>query len=175
MTQVMTFQSQEDINQQINPSNRSIAVLLDNIRSAHNVGAIFRTADAVGISKINLCGITPTPLDNDELQKTALGAELSIPWEHHQNGYLFANDLKKQGYRLIALELHPSSIPLYDLNLHSMDHRPVVLIVGNERAGVDPGIIAFCDDVVSLPMLGEKRSLNVSVAFGVAAYHLVFC
>jgi tRNA G18 (ribose-2'-O)-methylase SpoU len=174
MAHVLTSPSPQKVNRKNGSGQRTMGVLLDNIRSAHNVGAIFRTADAVGVKPIYLCGITPTPLSHEDLQKTALGAELSLTWEYRANAYLLAQELKNKGYRLVALELTPQSTPLYAFNLKSQADRPLVLIIGNERAGVDPGIIEICDDVVALPMLGNKKSLNVAVTFGVAAYHLVF-
>jgi len=153
-------------------SVRSISVILDNIRSAHNVGSIFRTADGVGVNHIYLCGLTPNPDDNPNIAKTALGAELSVPWSYHPNAYHLAHELHEGGYNLIALGRSPGSIPVAQFNLKNLANSPFVLIIGNERAGVDPEIIEQCDYVVSLPMYGQKASLNVSVAFGVAAYWL---
>jgi 23S rRNA (guanosine2251-2'-O)-methyltransferase len=146
--------------------------MLDNIRSTWNVGSIFRTADGTGIRRIYLCGITPTP-DNPKVGKTALGAELIIPWERTNNGVELATKLKVQGYRLWALEDIPGSELLFDVFDESGDVS-TVLIVGNEVCGVDPGIIDMCDKVISIPMLGEKRSYNVAVAFGMAASFLLY-
>lgn len=147
-------------------------VLLDNIRSTHNVGAIFRTADGVGVRHIYLCGLTPNPDDNPTIAKTALRAELTVPWSYHPNGFHLAHALHDQGYRLIGLERSSKATPLAQFDLSIVADHPFVLIMGNERAGVDPGILETCDNVVSLPMRGDKASLNVSVAFGVAAYWL---
>ncbi len=152
----------------------SIEVILDNIRSVFNVGSIFRTADAVGASQLYLCGITPTPADHADIQKTALGSELSVPWQYHTNALDVSIALHEQGYHLIALEFTPQAVPMFQFHLDPKDERPVALILGNEQAGVDPDIIEICESVVALPMLGEKRSLNVAVAFGAAAYWLSF-
>jgi 23S rRNA (guanosine2251-2'-O)-methyltransferase len=149
-----------------------VEVLLDNIRSAWNVGSIFRTADGTGIQKLYLCGITPTP-DNSKLRKTALGAEANIPWEKFNNGVDLATFLKSKGYVLWALEDLPDAIPLFQVEFQS-DHPPIVLIIGNEVSGVDPGIIGMSDKVVSIPMLGKKQSYNVAVAFGIAAGFLLY-
>lgn len=153
---------------------RHLSVLVDNIRSAHNVGAIFRTADGTGIRHLYLCGFTPTPTENPAIAKTALGAEDIIPWSQHLNGLKLVEDLREKGYALLALECTSKATPIYRFQAEPPDERPRVLVIGNERAGVDPGILALCDQVVALPMMGEKASLNVAVAFGAAAYWLSF-
>lgn len=153
---------------------RRISALLDNIRSAHNVGAIFRTADGVGVRQLYLCGFTPTPDDTDAIAKTALGAEASVPWSQHRNALALADDLRSKGARLIALERLPKATLIYRFRDEPPDERPWVLVVGNERAGVDPGLLERCDEVIALPMAGNKASLNVAVAFGAAAYWLSF-
>jgi 23S rRNA (guanosine2251-2'-O)-methyltransferase len=149
-----------------------VEALLDNIRSAWNVGSIFRTSDGTGIQKIYLCGITPTP-ENPKVGKTALGAELTIQWERFTNGVQLASTLKSQGYRLWALEDLPEAEPLYDVAADQID-QPIVLIVGNEVCGVDPGIIELCDRIISIPMQGKKQSYNVAVAFGMALSFLLY-
>jgi len=153
-------------------NNHKFAVLLDNIRSGWNVGSIFRTSDGVGISKIYLCGISPTP-DNPKVGKTALGAESSIAWEHSNNGVNTARDLKSSGHILMALEDLPEAIPLFQIEIPMMS-APLVLVAGNEICGIDPGIIKLCDKVISIPMLGMKRSYNVAIAFGIAASFLIY-
>ena len=155
-------------------TTRHLSVILDNIRSAYNVGAIFRTADGVGLRHIYLCGITPTPNDNPAVSKTALGAERGIPWSSHPNAVLLAQDLREKGYRLLALECTPSSVLIYQYPLEKAPEQPIALILGNERAGVDPGLMELCDAMIALPMVGGKASLNVAVAFGAAAYWLSF-
>jgi tRNA G18 (ribose-2'-O)-methylase SpoU len=153
---------------------RRLSALLDNIRSAHNVGAIFRTADGAGLRELYLCGFTPTPEDVPAIAKTALGAERSVPWSYHPNAVALADDLRAKGARLIALERLPKATPIYRFRAEPPDERPWVLVIGNERAGVDPGLLERCEDVIALPMAGEKVSLNVAVAFGAAAYWLSF-
>jgi len=145
-------------------------VLLDNIRSIYNVGSIFRTADGAGISYLHLCDITPTP-DNPRLKKTALGADKAVGWTHYADGYAAAEALKTQGMRLWALEGGERSLPIHR-NMPEMDGRPIVLIVGNEVCGVDPGILDQCEKIFSIPMQGVKTSLNTAVAFGIAVYSL---
>lgn len=153
-------------------------VILDNIRSAHNVGAIFRTADGAGIEKLYLVGITPQPtakklyLTDAEktLRKTALGAEENVSWQSVKTIGLLLKKLKEEGYVLIALEQSKQSV----------DYRSwqpprgglVALIVGNEIEGVSTNALKQCDAIIELPMRGKKNSLNVSVAAGIAMYHL---
>ena len=146
--------------------------LLDNIRSAYNVGSIIRTSDGVGISHLHFCGITPTP-DHPKVIKTALNAEQHLPWTQHWNAVEAGEKLKNNGFRLVALEGGKDSISVFDF-LSEQNYNPTVLIVGNEVSGVDPGLLAICDNRIWLPMLGEKLSFNVSVAFGIAAYLLRF-
>ena len=153
---------------------RQISVLLDNIRSAHNTGAIFRTADGVGAARLYLCGITPNPGGNSAIQKTALGAELELPWSAHLDAVVIAQKLKSQGYLLLALETTPGSRPFFEVDLHRLVREPILLVVGNEQAGIDPGLLDLCELVLSLPMVGSKASLNVAVAFAVIAYWLAY-
>jgi len=155
-------------------STRQMTALLDNLRSAYNVGAIFRTADGAGLQHLYLCGITPSPGDNLEINKTALGAENSIPWTIFRNALDAAEELKRKGYLLIAMESTLQAVPIHDFVSCQQLNRPLALIMGNERAGVDPGLIRICDVVISLPMVGQKASLNVAVAFGIAVYMLKF-
>jgi 23S rRNA (guanosine2251-2'-O)-methyltransferase len=150
------------------PKTIILDAFLDNLRSTFNVGAIFRTADGVGFRKIHLCGITPTP-DHPKIGKTALGAENTLTWEYHRNSLEAARRLKDEGAVLWALEYIPGSISLYRA-IDDIPSVPLVLVVGNERAGVDPGLLALCDRVVWIPMHGQKESLNVAVAFSIAAY-----
>ena len=149
-----------------------IETFLDNIRSSYNVGSIFRTADGAGISHLYLGGITPTP-EHPKVAKTALGADTAVPWSYHMNGLEAILDLKGRGWMLWALESGSKSLPFFEAELANVT-QPILLIVGNERAGVDPEILDECDRILSLPMTGYKQSLNVSVAFGVAVYWLRF-
>ena len=153
---------------------RRCMVILDNLRSAYNVGSIFRTADGVGVKHIYLCGISPTPATNSRLAKTALNAERTTAWTSIPNALTLVKDLKKRDYHLLALERTPQSIEIDQYRLDPADQRMIALIVGNERAGVDPGILRVCDAVLSLPMAGDKGSLNVAVAFGAAVYGLLW-
>lgn len=153
-----------------NPPGPEGAALLDNIRSSYNVGSMFRTADGAGLSCLHLAGTTPTP-EHHGVAKTSLGAEFSVPWEYHRNGLEAAQQLKDAGYQLWALEVGSQSVPLFEA-LPAPDNPPILLVVGNEVAGIDPGILAICDRFIWIPMQGFKRSLNVATAFGIAAYHL---
>jgi 23S rRNA (guanosine2251-2'-O)-methyltransferase len=154
------------------PSSPVIEVLLDNIRSTFNVGAMFRTCDGANIRHIHLCGITTLP-GNPKVFKTALGAEQSVPWTHYNNGVKAALDLREKGYRLWALENCPQAEPVFNC-LPILSGSPIVLAVGNEVTGVDPGIIEICERVLYIPMLGIKHSLNVAIAFGIAVYFLKY-
>lgn len=146
---------------------KEIQVICDNIRSLYNVGSIFRTSDALGVSKVWLCGITGTP-EQSGLRKVALGAEDSVGWETAKSAWRVAEKLRKQGFKIVALELTKGS---KNIKLFKPDY-PLALIVGNEVSGVSPALLKRCDAVVHIPMKGIKESLNVSVAFGIAAYEL---
>ena len=151
-----------------------IEALLDNIRSALNAGAIFRAADGAGISKVWLGGITPRPTRQAQIAKTALGAEQTVPWESAPNALKLAADLKASGFTVLALENTPNARPLFHFRSSEANQNPLLLIVGSEQAGVDPGLLALADETLCLPMSGSKGSLNVAVAFGIAAYWLRF-
>ncbi|MDK2982470.1 MAG: rRNA (guanosine2251-2-O)-methyltransferase [Chloroflexota bacterium] len=144
----------------------NLVIVLDNIRSLHNVGAIFRTADGFGVQELHLCGITPTP-EHPRFAKTALGAQDVIAWQHHRNALKACEDLKNAGYRLLALENPPESTNLYAVNENVLEN-PLALVLGNEVSGVDPAVIALCDDVLAIPMQGVKNSFNVATSFGIA-------
>lgn len=146
--------------------------LLDNIRSAHNVGSIFRTADGAGFSKLFLCGVTPTP-DHPKVGKTALGAEYALSWSQYPDSLEAFVEIQTLGCVFWALEGGENSTSLYEL-LPVQATRPICLILGNEVTGIDPGLLVKCERVVHLPMLGVKHSLNVSIAFGISAYSLRF-
>jgi tRNA G18 (ribose-2'-O)-methylase SpoU len=145
------------------------AVLLDNIRSAWNVGSILRSADGFGLDHVYLCGITPSP-EQDAVTKTSLGAEDTIPWSLHKDAVKLAAGLKKEGWRIIALEEGKGSKEIKKRSKGNVEKS--VLILGSEVTGVDPGLLALCDEMISIPMRGQKRSLNVAIAFSVAAYAL---
>ena len=146
------------------------SAILDNLRSAYNVGSIFRTADACGIRHLYLCGITPLPT-HPGVRKTALGAEENLPWSYNPNSILLAQHLKREGHYLIGVETASNAHSLFKIgNLPSTS--PWAIVVGNEVAGIDPELQALCDVLLWIPMQGYKRSLNVAVAFGIVAYLL---
>jgi tRNA G18 (ribose-2'-O)-methylase SpoU len=152
------------------PRNDRYAVLLDNIRSAWNVGSILRSADGFGFTDAYLCGITPTP-DHDAVKKTSLGAENTVTWSYHKDAVTLGKELKSQGWHIMALEEHERSSRLTDApEINSTS--PLLLIVGNETTGVDPHLLDLCNEIYHIPMHGEKRSFNVAIAFGIAAYAL---
>jgi len=156
----------------ISPYKHHLEILCDNIRSAYNIGAIFRTADGVGIKHIHLCGITPAP-DHPNVQKTALGAEKYVPWTQSWNALETALQLKNGNhYSVFALENSKNSISIFDI--HSEPSGPLLLIIGNEISGIDPELLTMSDIHIHIPMVGSKNSLNVSVALGIAAYTLIF-
>ena len=148
-------------------------LILDNIRSLHNVGSIFRTADAFNIEKILLCGITATP-PHREIHRSALGAEESVSWEYHKSTLEAASRLKEKGYELIAIEQTTNSIPLNELRPSPIPHPPShnALIFGNEINGVSQEVLDICDLAIEIPQLGTKHSFNVSVTAGIVLWEL---
>lgn len=149
--------------------NDFVAVL-DNIRSIYNAGSIIRTSDGFGVHKLLLCGITPTP-QNPRFLKTSLGAEDHVKWEYQSNALLACNDLKKSGYKILALEIDKRSTNLYAISQDIIDY-PVALVIGNEKTGIDPDILKLSDQVISIPMNGYKNSYNVSTSYGIAISYL---
>ncbi len=150
-------------------AKEKILLVLDNIRSRENVGSIFRTADAVGVEKIYLCGITPTP-PHEKISKTALGAESYVPWEYYKQAWRLLKNLKAQNKNLkvIALEQTKESVNLFNFK----PKFPLILVLGNEVKGLSPKILKYCDNVLYIPMYGRKESLNVAVATGIALYKI---
>ena len=142
-----------------------IAALLDNVRSLFNVGSIFRSADGAGLAQLYLCGVTPTP-EHPKLGKTALGAEKLVAWSHHRNAVILAEELRAAGWTLWALETGAAADSIFTV---APPRPPLALVVGGEVTGVDPDVLALCERRVAIPMAGRKASLNVAVAFGVAA------
>lgn len=142
-------------------------VVLDNIRSAHNVGAIIRTCDAFGIKEIRLCGITPDQ-NHPKTQKTSLGAEKNINFVYFESITDALKKLKADNFQIYGLELHPSAKPIGSLRAD----KNTALVLGNEVSGLSDDSIKLCDELLYIPMKGIKESLNVSVAFGVAAFEL---
>jgi tRNA G18 (ribose-2'-O)-methylase SpoU len=143
-------------------------VLLDNIRSALNVGSIFRSADGFNFNHIYLCGITPTP-DLGEVRKSAVGAEKYVKWSSHKNAVELINSLKNLDYEIWALEKTRNSMAINTAIANFHKPKRLLLVVGNEITGVDPGILEIADHTTHLPMRGQKRSFNVAVAFAIAA------
>jgi len=147
-----------------------VKVILHNIRSMHNVGSVFRSSDAFGISEIILSGYTPTP-PRDEITKTAIGAEKFVDWRFADDILIEIESLKSIGYLMLGLEQTDSSVSMLDLKLS--ESNPVCLIMGNEVTGIDNLLIPNVDHFVSIPQYGHKHSLNVSVATGVTLYALL--
>ncbi len=147
---------------------QKIYILLNNIRSLHNVGSIFRTSDGAGVKKLYLCGQTGYP-PREEITKTALDAEEIVPWEYYIDPLDCIKKLKKRGIQIVALEQTEKSVDYKKFR----PKYPTCLVVGHEIDGVSEEILELCDDVIEIPMQGKKKSLNVSVALGVAVYRLV--
>ncbi len=155
----------------------SLIFILHDLRSAHNVGSLFRSADGIGVAKIYCVGYTPVPAlpgrqylttAEKELKKTALGAETWIPWESRKNISILLSKLKKEGFQIVGLEINQKSIDYQDFKPAGK----VALIVGNEIDGIPKKILDLCDAIVSIPMRGKKESLNVSVAGAIAGFHI---
>lgn len=169
-------------------------VILHNIRSMHNVGSIFRTSDGAGcVEKIYVSGITPAPIDQygrerSQLSKVSLGAEKTIPWEkigpdqYHeatweqettQQTHALIDRLINEGFQILAIEQSPHSVPHTSIALARSQLDKIALVVGHERDGIPDTILNQCHTIIEIPMRGTKKSLNVSVAFGIAIYSLV--
>jgi 23S rRNA (guanosine2251-2'-O)-methyltransferase len=147
-----------------------MVLILDNIRSASNVGALFRTADGLGIQHLYLCGITAVP-PNKEIQKTALGATESVNWSYHQTSEEVIQHLLKSGALVVALEQADNSVHLDNCSLPKTAE--IALVVGNEVEGIQQHVVQLCSMVVEIPQKGMKKSLNVSVAAGIAMWELL--
>jgi 23S rRNA (guanosine2251-2'-O)-methyltransferase len=152
-------------------NNLEVVAILHNIRSLQNVGAMFRTADAAGIDGVILTGYTPSPIDilgnvRKEFSKTALGAERSVQWKSSKNISITIIQLKKSRHHIYAIEEAKGAKDIFSYKIT----KPCAFIVGNEVTGLSRSVLAKCDAVLSIPMRGKKESLNVSVAFGIAAY-----
>jgi tRNA G18 (ribose-2'-O)-methylase SpoU len=145
-------------------------LLLDNIRSILNVGALFRTCDGAGFEKIVLTGFTPTP-PRKEISKTAIGAENFVAWEYYKDPRNYVDDLQKQGYKIFVLEQTPHSIDFHEIP--SLENENICLILGNEIDGVQDDLIHRADYCVEIPMLGQKQSLNVATAGGICMYQFL--
>ena len=155
-----------------------VIAILQDIRSVINVGAIFRTCDASGISKIYLTGITPTPLDRfgrvrNDMAKAALGAEKTVAWEFTQEIEAVLEKIKKENYKIIAIEQSPTSIDYKKIQEQIKSEEKLAFLVGNEVEGLPPQLLKLCDFVAEIPMKGDKESLNVSTAFGIAVFRIL--
>lgn len=145
----------------------NFVLVLPNIRSGHNVGAMFRTGDGAGVNKIFLTGYSPRP-PHVQVDKVSLGAEKWMPWEGAKLTVPILKKLKKAGFHIVALEKTRKSVSIYKWK----PKFPIALVVGNEKTGVTRNVLKYCEKAVHLPMRGKKSSLNVSVAAGVAMYEI---
>jgi len=146
-----------------------LVVVLDNVRSLHNVGSVFRTADAFLVEAVHLCGITSTP-PHAEIHKTALGAENTVAWKHYEDTHQAVIDLKAQGYTVFAIEQAAGSTMLPELKLDASTKYAVIL--GNEVKGVQQSVVDMCDGCIEIPQFGTKHSLNVSVTGGIIIWEM---
>ena len=153
--------------QQKNQLKLPFVVVLNNIRSLYNVGSIFRSADGAGVSQVYCCGITGYP-PNTQISKTALGAEDQVPWEYREDVDHLIMDLKSKNFDIVLLEQTDSSIAYESFKPQA----PVALVLGHEVDGVSPSMLDYCDQAIEIKMEGIKNSLNVSVAFGIVAFHI---
>jgi 23S rRNA (guanosine2251-2'-O)-methyltransferase len=149
-----------------------IIIVLENIRSMHNVGSVFRTADAFLLAGVYLCGYTPCPPHRD-IQKTALGATDSVSWKYFQHSTTAIETLKEDGFRIIAVEQVEGSTPLQQVTRNEKENAKLAVILGNEVTGVDERVLSLCDEYIEIPQLGSKHSLNIAVAAGIVLWELV--
>jgi len=155
-------------------------VILDNVRSSLNVGSIFRTSSGIGVNKIFLCGITPTPFESGkkyegrnkkrkDFIKTSLGSEDEIEWEYRENILELIKELKESDFEIISLEQDEKSIDYKNLKT---ENEKIALVVGSETGGIQKEVLNLCDQITEIPMLGLKESLNVTIAFAILAYKI---
>ena len=156
----------------VNAQLPEVCLVLDNIRSAHNLGSILRTAEGAGVSGLYLCGLTPSPDKNPDIAKTALGSEKRLTWQWQSNALRCCEHLKEKGFQIVCIEAARQAKSIFSETLQYNTSK-IALVLGSEPAGVDPAIIELADEVVYIPMSGEKSSLNVSVACGIALYSVI--
>lgn len=156
-----------DIQQAVNAPKKPVIIILDNVRSALNVGSVFRTADAFGIQAIYLCGITALP-PHREILKTALGATETVAWKHVETGIEAIEELRLQGFSIAAVEQTDHSIPLNQFSFQAKQ----ALIFGNEVDGVSETVLQLCDSFIEIPQYGMKHSLNISVCAGIVLWEI---
>ena len=146
-----------------------VVIVLDNIRSHHNVGSVFRTADAFLIEKICLCGITPVPPHRD-IRKTALGATDSVEWSYHKKTIEAIRDLKEKGYKIIGVEQAVESVKLQDFKIE--EGEKYALVFGHEVKGIEQEVLDLCDMCIEIPQFGTKHSFNISVSTGIVLWEI---
>lgn len=146
-----------------------VIIVMDNIRSMHNVGSVFRTADAFLAQGIYLCGYTPQPPHRD-INKTALGATETVDWKYFSTTAEAVKSLREEGYKILAIEQVENSTLLHKVTAGR--HERLAIVFGNEVSGVDAGVLALCDGSIEIPQMGMKHSLNISVAAGIVLWEL---
>lgn len=146
-----------------------ITLVLDSIRSLHNIGSVFRTADAFLLEKVYLCGITATPPHKD-IRKTALGATESVSWDYEKDSLALVQRLKKEGFYVVAVEQATEATMLHDFKVEPL--QKIALIFGNEVKGVDQNVVSLCNNVLEIPQFGTKHSLNIAVSVGVVVWDI---
>jgi len=163
----MKFKTIEEFKQ---APKHPVIIVLDNIRSLNNVGSFFRTADSFLLEGIYLCGITGKP-PHREIEKTALGATLSVDWKYFATTEQAIIELKNNAYKILAIEQSDNSIYLQNFDLN--DSQKIALIFGNEVTGIDKSILAMCDAIIEIPQMGTKHSLNVAVCGGIVCWEIL--
>lgn len=163
----MKFKTIEEFKQ---AHKHPVIIVLDNIRSLNNVGSFFRTADSFLLEGIYLCGITGKP-PHREIEKTALGATLSVDWKYFETTQQAIIELKKNAYTILAVEQSDNSIYLQNFDLNNS--KKIALIFGNEVTGINTSIMAMCDAIIEIPQMGTKHSLNVAVCGGIVCWEIL--
>lgn len=160
----------KSINEFKDSEKNEIVVILDNIRSMHNVGSVFRSADGFAVKKLYLCGQTARP-PHREIQKSALGATESVDWEYTNDALSLIENLQKESFEIIGIEQTDSSFPINEFKIEK--EKKYALIFGNEVKGVTQSLLDLCDKAIEIPMYGTKHSFNISVSVGIVLYK--FC